>query len=114
MARIRVSASRPSRLTKTATETLSTESRFTTERRGDRGGTGFQNNLASESPDGRGARCDKYVSKPGDCRVTRQHNHWTSADLGHLAPPHLPACGKRTHEALAAGRHDARSPHSSG
>jgi hypothetical protein len=34
MARIRVSASRPSRLTNTATETLSTESRFTTERRG--------------------------------------------------------------------------------
>jgi hypothetical protein len=60
MARIRVSASRPSRLTNTATETLSTESRFTTERRGDRVGTGFQNNLASESPDGRGARCDEY------------------------------------------------------
>ena len=34
MARIRVSASRPSRLTRTATETLSTESRFTTERWG--------------------------------------------------------------------------------
>jgi len=34
MARIRVSASRPSLLTKTATDTLSTESRFTAERRG--------------------------------------------------------------------------------
>jgi hypothetical protein len=34
MARIRVSASRPSRRTSTATETLSTESRFTAERRG--------------------------------------------------------------------------------
>jgi len=34
MARIRVSASRPSRLTNTPTETLSTESRFTAERRG--------------------------------------------------------------------------------
>ena len=34
MARIRVSASRPSLLTKTATDTLSTESRFTADRRG--------------------------------------------------------------------------------
>ncbi len=34
IARIRVSASRPSRLTNVATETLSTESRFTAERRG--------------------------------------------------------------------------------
>jgi hypothetical protein len=34
MARIRVSASRPSLLAKTATDTLSTESRFTAERRG--------------------------------------------------------------------------------
>jgi len=34
MARVLVSASRPSRLTNTATETLSTESRFTAERRG--------------------------------------------------------------------------------
>ena len=34
MARIRVSASRPSRSTNTPTETLSTESRFTAERRG--------------------------------------------------------------------------------
>jgi hypothetical protein len=34
MARIRMSASRPSLLTNTATETLSTESRFTAERRG--------------------------------------------------------------------------------
>jgi hypothetical protein len=34
MVRIRVSASRPSRLTRTATETLSTESRFTAERPG--------------------------------------------------------------------------------
>jgi hypothetical protein len=34
MARIRVSASRPSLLTKTETDTLSTESRFTAERRG--------------------------------------------------------------------------------
>jgi hypothetical protein len=34
MASMRVSASRPSRLTKTATDTLSTESRFTADRRG--------------------------------------------------------------------------------
>jgi len=27
------------------------------------------------------------VSKPGDCRVTRQHNHWTSADLGQSSTP---------------------------
>lgn len=81
---------------------------------GDRVGTGFKHNLAGKSPDSRGARCDECTSKPRDRRVTRQHNDWAPADLGHLTPPHLPACRKRTHEAPAARRHEARSPHSSG
>lgn len=37
-----------------------------------------------------------------------------SVDLGHLAPPHLPACRKCAHESPAARRHEPRSPHSSG
>jgi hypothetical protein len=82
---------------------------------GDRVGTGFENNLAGESPDGGGTWCDECASKPRDRRVAREHNDWAAADLGHPAPPHLTACRKRTHEAPAAARrHDARSPHSSG
>ncbi len=49
IARIRVSANRPSRLTSTATETLSTESRLTTERRGTGSSPGLRS-TSLESP----------------------------------------------------------------
>jgi hypothetical protein len=62
IARILVSASRPSRLTNTAIETLSTESRFTAERRGNRVATRLKNNLACQSTDGRCARSEEHAS----------------------------------------------------
>jgi hypothetical protein len=80
----------------------------------DRVGTGVKDNLTGEPPDGCGARRDECAPKSRDRRVTRQHNDWAPADPSHFAPPHLPACRTGVHEAPAARRHDARSPHSSG
>jgi hypothetical protein len=80
----------------------------------DRVGIGLKNNLAGETPDCRRARCNQCAPKPRDRCVTRQHDDRAPTDLGHFTPPDLPACRKSTHEAPAARRHDARSPHSSG
>ena len=80
----------------------------------DRVGIGFEDDFADEPTDRRRARCDQCAPMPRDHGVARQHNDRTPTDLGHLAPPDLPARRQRGHEAPAASRHDARSPHSSG
>jgi len=74
----------------------------------------LEDNLAGESPDGRRAWRDEGTSKSRDRGITRQDNNRAAADLGQLAPPHLTASRQRTHDAPAARRHDAKSPHSSG
>jgi len=87
MACIWASASRPSRLTSTSTETLSTESRFTADGAG-RVGIGFEE-TAGESTDRGCTRPNEHAPKPRNRRVTRKHHDWTATDVGHLAPPHL-------------------------
>ncbi len=57
---------------------------------GDRVVTGFENDLAGEPSNRRRARRDECPSKPRDHRVAGQDNDRAPADLGHLAPPHLP------------------------
>jgi len=47
----------------------------------DRVGTRFENNLAGQPPDGRGARCDECPFKPRNRRIAREHDDWTPADL---------------------------------
>jgi hypothetical protein len=49
-----------------------------------------------------------------DHRVAGQDDDWSTTDLGHLAPPHLPARRECIHDDATARRNDARSPHSSG
>lgn len=75
---------------------------------------GVQDDLAGESTNGGRAGRDERASKPRQRGVPGQDDHGAAADLRQLAPPHLPAGGRLIHEAAAAPRNDARSPHSSG
>jgi len=75
---------------------------------------GFEDNLAGEPSDRCCAGSDERASEPWDRAVTGQHDDGASTDLHQLAPPHLPPGRKCDHEAAAARRNDARSPHSSG
>ena len=73
----------------------------------------FENDLTWQATDGRGAGSDDRPSQARNCGVARQHNHWPSPNLGKLAPPDVAPSGQRAHDAAAAARNDARSPHSS-
>ena len=112
--RIRSSANRPSRSTRIAIETLSTESRLTTERSGTGSSPGSRRTSLGQVPDGGRAGGDQCATVAWDDGVARQDDDGSTADLGHLAPPHLPARGQVGHEAATARRNEARSPHWSG
>lgn len=73
-----------------------------------------EDNLTGQSSDRGGAWRDEHAPKPWDCRVTGEDDDWSAPNFSYLAPPHLTSHGKRAHEAAAARRNDARSPHSSG
>ena len=73
----------------------------------------FEDNLTSQATDGRGARSDDRPPKARNGGVARQHDHWPPADVGKLTPPDVATSGQRAHDAAAAARNDARSPHSS-
>jgi hypothetical protein len=75
---------------------------------------GFEDDLAGQRPDGCRARRDEHSPEPRDGRVARQDNDGTPANISQLAPPHLTPSGEGVHDAPAARRNDARSPHSSG
>jgi hypothetical protein len=74
----------------------------------------MQNDFAGEPSDRCGARRDEGTSKSRDRRVTREDYNRATANLNQLAPPDLTTRRQRAHDAPAARRHDARSPHSSG
>lgn len=74
----------------------------------------FEDDLAGKASNRRRARCDECPTQPWDRRVAREHDDRAPTDLNQFAPPHLPTDRKRAHEAAAACRNDARSPHSSG
>jgi hypothetical protein len=80
----------------------------------DRVVTWFENDLAGQSTHRRCTWGDEHSTKPGYSGVPRQHNHWTATDLRWLTPPDLTPGGKGRHDAAAASRKDARSPHASG
>ena len=73
---------------------------------------GLEGDFTGELADRRCARSNERSAKARDRRVSRQHDDRATTDLGKLAPPHL-APLRRTHDAAAASRNDARLPHSS-
>ena len=80
----------------------------------DRVVAGLEDDFAGKRSNRCRARCDKCSSKSRDRRVARQDDDGAPADLGKLAPPQLSPRRQRAHEAAAACRNEARSPHSSG
>jgi hypothetical protein len=76
--------------------------------------TRFEHDLADEAADRRCAWRHECAAMPRNHRVPRKDDDWSANDLGHLAPPDLPARWEVAHDAAAARRNDARSPHSSG
>jgi hypothetical protein len=73
----------------------------------------FKDNLTGQATDGRSARSDDRPSKARNGGIARQHDHRPSANVGKLTPPDVAPGGQRAHDAAAAARNDARSPHSS-
>lgn len=114
--RIRAPLSEPIRSTSIASETDSTESRFTALRQLIASSSGSRTtSLGSprESSDRCRARCDQRAAQSRDRGIARQHDERSTTDLRRLTPPQLTALGHLTHVAAAALRNDARSPHSS-
>lgn len=74
---------------------------------------GLQHDLAGQTTDRGRTRSDQCPSQAWDRGVARKNYHGTPADVGQLAPPHLTPQREVAHEAAAASRNDARSPHSS-
>lgn len=70
--------------------------------------------LAWQTANRCGARSDQRSAQSRDRRVAGQHDDWPSTDIRQLAPPDLSPRRNPGHEAAAASRKDARSPHSSG
>lgn len=73
----------------------------------------FQHHLAGQPPDRGRARPDQRSTQPPDGGIAREDHNRSASGVGQLAPPQLPACRKRAHDAAAASRKAARSPHSS-
>jgi len=126
IARIRVSARRPSRLTNTATETLSTESKFTAERRGIGSEPGSRiTSLASPRMvvvqgatsvrRSRGIAASRESTTTGRRPISAISHHHTSPRAGSaltsLQPPAATTLGRPTRRAHQQGA--CRRPHSS-
>ncbi len=75
--------------------------------------TRFEQNFTGQPAHGGRARCDQASAQPGNRGVARQHHYRTSADLFEFTPPEFAAARFVGHDAAAASRNDARSPHSS-
>ncbi len=111
---IRVSRNRPNRLTRMATETLSTESRFTAERRGTGSLAGSSTislsrprivvvHGATSARRCRGITASREGTTTGRRPISTISHHHTS-----------PGGGERGHERATARRNDFRSPQASG
>ena len=125
MARIRVSASRPSRLTNTAIETLSTESRFTAERRGTGSVSGSRTTSlasprmvvvqgATSARRRRGIAASRDSTTTGRRRISAISHHHTSPRAGSALTKPQPlgatTLGRPTRRARRTGAR--RRPHS--
>jgi len=73
-----------------------------------------QNDLARQQSDRSRAWCDQRSPKPRNSGIAREDNHRAPADCRQLAPPQFAATRGLAHDAEAARRNDARSPHASG
>lgn len=73
----------------------------------------LEQDFAREPTDCGRTRPDQRTPKPRNRRVSGQHDDGSPPDLGELTPPDLSAGRKCVHDAPAAFRNDARSPHSS-
>ncbi|VAZ95101.1 hypothetical protein LAUMK35_02843 [Mycobacterium pseudokansasii] len=126
MARIRFSASRPSRFTNTPTETLSTESRFTAERRGIGSEPGSRTTSlasprmvvvhgATSARRSRGIAASRDSTTTGRRPISAISHHHTSPRAGSalttLQQPAATTQGRPTRLAHQAGA--CRRPHSS-
>jgi hypothetical protein len=80
---------------------------------GDRVITRLEYDLARDPADGGSARSDQRAAESRNRGVARKNDDRPTPSLAELAPPHLAPCGQSGHDAPAAARNDARSPHSS-
>lgn len=76
--------------------------------------TRLEYDLAGKASDNRRAGGDQDTAEPRYRGVAGQNDDRAPTDLGELAPPHFSSRWQRAHDAVAARRNDARSPHSSG
>lgn len=74
---------------------------------------GIQHDFARQVANGRGARSDQRAPKSWDGCVSGEDHDGSPADVRELTPPEFATRRNRCHDAAAASRNDARSPHSS-
>src|SRR6185312_13188573 len=76
----------------------------------------LQDDLAGQTADGRRARRYQSAPQPWDGGIAGENDNRTATDLWKLTPPNLSPRGERArlHDAEAASRNDAKSPHASG
>lgn len=73
----------------------------------------LEEDLGRDVADRGRARPDQGTPQARDRGVSREHDHGPAPDLRELAPPDITSRRKGSHDAPAAERNEARSPHSS-
>jgi hypothetical protein len=73
----------------------------------------LEEDLARDPANSGRARPDQSAAQPWNRSVSGQHDDRPTSDLGELTPPHLASDRKCGHDAPAAARNEAKSPHSS-
>lgn len=73
----------------------------------------FEEDLGRDVADRGCARPDQGAPQPRNRRVSGEYDHRPAPDLWKFAPPDITSRWKRSHDAPAAARNEARSPHSS-
>ena len=74
---------------------------------------GFEEDLGWDVADRGCAWPDKGAPQTWDRSISGEYDHRPAPDPWKLAPPQVTSRRKRSHDAPAAARNDARSPHSS-
>ena len=74
---------------------------------------GLEEDLGRDAADRGCARPDQGAPQTRDRRVSGEYDYRPAPDLWKLAPPEIASRRKRSQDAPAAARNEARSPHSS-
>lgn len=74
---------------------------------------GLEEDLRRDTADCGCARPDQGAPQSRDRRVSGEHHYRPAPDLWKLAPPNIASRRKRSHDAPAGARNEARSPHAS-